>query len=175
MKKLKSKKGFTLIEMMACILTLVLIVLICTTGTNMAMKSYNESLFETNSQMLESTINTALGDVLRYASNVTESTVGGVTTVKFTNTNYSLENGYIKIGMTEEDEGYLKLVVNDSGSADEKYLISKKSYAENLYILNFTLEYDATTGIFTGNYTIMSTIAAGMSRTVTFSYRSILA
>ena len=174
-RKLKSKQGFTLIEMIMCVITLVMIALICTTGMNIAMKSYNESLFETNSQMLQDTINTALSDLLRNASNVSVETSGGTEFVKFDNKAYGVNKGHLKLGTSTEDNGYIKVVVKDVSGSEEKYLVSRKTYAGNLCIGSFTLRFDSGTGTFTGEYTIVSTVLTGMSRTVQFSYRSIYA
>ena len=172
MKKIKSKKGFTLIEMLACTLTLMLIVLICTTGMNMAMKSYRESLFETNSQMLESTLNTAISDVLRYAYNVTCDPDAPEVVTGFTNqSTTNMENGMIIIGDDEgEDLGFFKLKLS-SATDEEKYLISRKAYAESMTVANFQLTYDSATHVFNGRYTIISNIG-GDTREVTFSYRT---
>ena len=57
MRKIKNKKGFTLVEMLVCVVTLLLIGMIVSAGTNLAMFSLRESTFESNSQMLESTLN----------------------------------------------------------------------------------------------------------------------
>lgn len=164
MQRLKQKKGFTLVEMLVCILTLLMIMLICTTGMNMAFKSYHESLFESNSQMLESMLNTTLGDVLRYSENIVESN----DSIMFRNVDFGVEQGQIKLD--EAGKGYLVLATSD---AEETLLLSTKVYVDGLFVEDFRLDYDADSKIFTGGYTIGSTIVS-RKKEVLFKFKSIL-
>jgi len=84
MRKIRDKKGFTLIEMLACVVTLLLIGMIVSTGMNLATMSLRETTFESDSQMLESTLNMYIGDILRHATDVKEDATG----VTFTNDAY---------------------------------------------------------------------------------------
>jgi hypothetical protein len=52
-------------------------------------------------------------------------------------------------------------------------MVNTATYAKNLYLENFTLTYDASTGVFTGTYTIKSNAVASASKECTFSYRRI--
>ena len=162
MKKLKNKKGFTLIEMLACTVTLVLITLICTTGMNMATKSYNESMFESNSQKLEYMLNLSVGDILRYSHNITVN--GG--TITFTNEVYGVYDGGLKL----DGSGYFVLVKN---AAKEAFVIATANYVDGLYVGDFSLTYDSATNIYTGNYKIKSNLTS-QERLVEFTYKSIV-
>ena len=164
MKKLKSKKGFTLIEMLACTVTLVLITLICTTGMNMATKSYNESMFESNSQKLEYIVNLAMGDILRYSRDIT---VNGEE-ISFTNDVYGVSEGGLKL----DGDGYFVLVRNKELST-EAWLVSTMNYVDGIYITDFTLNCDTATGIYTGSYKIKSNLTS-QERLVEFTYKSIV-
>lgn len=164
MKKLKSKKGFTLIEMLACTVTLVLITLICTTGMNMATKSYNESMFESNSQKLEYIVNLAMGDILRYSRDITVD--GGE--ISFTNDVYGVSEGGLKL----DGDGYFVLVRNKELST-EAWLVSTMNYVDGIYITDFTLNYDTATCIYTGSYKIKSNLTS-QERLVEFTYKSIV-
>lgn len=163
MRRLKKKNGFTLLEMMACVVTLIMITLICTAGLNMSVKSYNESLFSSNSQMLESMLHTSIGDVLRYADTV--QTVGASGEVTFHNANFGVANAQFKLN----SNGYLVLT---NGGTDT-LLIGSKVYADGLYMDGFTLAYDDAAKIFTGSYTIKSTVVS-QTREVSFAFKSIL-
>lgn len=163
MKKLRCKKGYTLIEMIVCVLTLVMIALICTTGFDMAMKSYNESLFESHSQMLESTINTYIGDILRYSHNAKNNEDD---TVTFGNSVYGVEAASFKIN----EDGHFVFVMSPTS---EGLLLGANVYAENLYVADFWLTYDSAVCTYRGGYTIKSTVT-DKDRIVSFAYRSIV-
>jgi len=163
MKKFKGKKGFTLIEMTVCVLTLALVALICTTGYSIAMRSYNDSKFESNSQMLESMLNTSLGDVLRYAYDISDEG----TAVVFSNDSYGLLGG----GLTVKND---RLIYKDGDT--ENFLVSTYSYIDGLYIKDFDLNYtvnDEGKNIFEGSYTICSEFST-KEKVVTFRYISII-
>ena len=70
MMKQKRSKGFTLVEMLACVVTLILLGLTGSVALNMATQSYWASVFESDSQLLESTIDLYIGDILRYSNEV---------------------------------------------------------------------------------------------------------
>ena len=165
LKKLKSKKGFTLVEMMACVLTMTMIGLICTLGLNMATRSYNESLFESGSQMLESMVDTSLGDVLRYSYDVTVDGSNNVTGLS--NATFDVTHGTVKLNA----EGHLVLVKNAAGS--EVLLIGDNVYAEDMYLADLVITYDATNYVYTGHYTIKSKLT-DQEKTINFTYKSIL-
>ena len=167
LKKLKSKKGFTLVEMMACVLTMTMIGLICTLGLNMATRSYNESLFESGSQMLESMVDTSLGDVLRYSYDIDVAADGSKRVTELSNATFDVTHGTIKLNA----EGHLVLVKNAAGS--EVLLIGDNVYAEDMYLADLVITYDATNYVYTGHYTIKSKLT-DQEKTINFTYKSIL-
>lgn len=67
-KKLKSKRGFTLVELLASLMIVVMMSLMMSVGVSVGASVQRESAFVAQSDMLSSTINTALSDVLRYAT-----------------------------------------------------------------------------------------------------------
>ena len=67
-KKLKSNRGFTLVEMLVALAIVVMLSLMMSVGASVGAQVQRESTFVAESDVLASTINTALGDVLRYAS-----------------------------------------------------------------------------------------------------------
>lgn len=181
MKKMKDNKGFTLVEMLACVLTLLLICLICSTGMGISLKSYNNSLFESESQMLESTIDVLLGDVLRYAEDVKIKQPPEVEqpTVLFTNKFYQIYDKTFVIPTLGEANGGRILIQKPVmfGSPDSDppvVLVGETVYAKTLYVKDFQLAYNEATHVFTGSYIIKSTIVE-TERTCSFSYRTIAA
>lgn len=169
-KKLKNNKGFTFIEMLACVVTMLLISMICSVGLDMASKSYRESVFESNCQMLESTVDLQVGDILRFATSVQTDASGNVTT--FTNKTYRIEKGKLEVSPRSGDTGgYFMVYLKDSDTTGYMVL-NESAYADSMYIENFTLTYDESTGVFSGTYTIKSTQLGGLKRDCTYAYRT---
>ena len=166
MRKRRCQKGFTLIEMLACVVTLILIGLICTTGMNLASISLKETTFESDSQMLESTINMYLSDILRHATDVEVD--ANQTVVCFTNDTY-----YIDKGKLRADDGYLvfstKLSLDETKGA---MIVNESAYAGTLSIRDFVLKYDSEKGVFSGSYRITSS-EIERTKLCEFSYRTI--
>lgn len=169
MKKIKQNKGFTLVEMLACVVTLFLICMICSTGMNFALRSYQQSVYESDSQMLEATLNMYLCDVLRHATDIKVDASG---VPIFTNTAYGVYDG--KIGVPDEGashSGNFLVYENEGGSGD--MILSADAYSQTLYIDDFVLTYDESTGVFTGEYKIKSTLLSDVERVGEFVCRTI--
>lgn len=169
MKKLKSQKGFTLAEMLICVVTLLLLAGICTAGTNVAMNSYNHSLFESNSQMLESTLDMYLGDIIRHSTLELEtiSLENGNKKVKtITNPSCGMYEGWIDLS----SEGRIivhKTEVDTTGVM----LLNEKVYTKALKISNFELEYNEAGEYITGRFKVESTIVSGLAKECEFKHR----
>ena len=177
MKKLKNAKGFTLVETLTCMIILVILGGICSTGMNVAMKSYQETVFESNSQTLASSLELYMNDILRYATDVktdadAEAVEGYRPVEGFTNPAYQIYEGMIAVPSEGETEGKMVIYTRPEGeSARKQFLIvGEGMYAENMYIADFTLKYNATTQCFEGEYKIKSN---SMVRTYTFGCRTI--
>ena len=172
MKKLKSQKGFTLVEMLACVVTLILLAGICGAGTNIAMKSYNESLFESNSQMLESTWNMYPGDIIRHASMELQADADPASSENrkiksITNVSYGMYQG--KFSLTDG-----RIYIHKTGADAGMRLLSEKVYAQALKISDFELEYNETGEYVAGSYTIESTIISDLKRNCNFKYKVVI-
>ncbi len=179
MNKLKQKKGFTLVEMLMCMLILILLSGICNIGMTIAWSSYNSNVFESDSQMLASSVNTYLADVLRYASAVT--TVGdedgsdSKTVTAISNSSYSIQNGNIVVSARDYENntgGRFQIKKTEDDEAPV-FLIGESQYADNMYVESFELNYDADTGMFFGSYIIKSTIVNDIEKKHEFSYRRV--
>jgi len=110
MKKLSKKNGFTLIEMLACTVTLVLVATTCATCMQVAVKSYQTSLYESNSQMLEATLSLYMKDILRFASGVEldkkeEDGVDIYEVAALNNPSYQMVGGMLAVADSGEEEG----------------------------------------------------------------------
>lgn len=168
MKKIKDKKGFSLVEMLVCVLTLLLVGAICTTGTGISIKSYQESRFESDSQMLKNMVETVLSDMFRYATDI--KVENGVVT--FTNPDYGMADGVIKIEAMGAG-GEKRFVLLKNPTATPELMLGNSIYAENLEVADLILNYDATTNVFSGSYRIKSTIMNDAEKNCEFTYRSI--
>lgn len=169
MKKLKSKKGFTLLEMLACIITLLLLSGICTMGTDLAVDSYNRSMFETDSQTLQNTLDMYLGDILRHSTLELEEGIFVSATKRdiksITNMSYGIYQGKIAV---KDGRFYIyKTPADEEGVL----LLSEKIYTKTLKITGFSLEYNEAGQYVTGSYTIKSTILEDKSVECDFTYR----
>lgn len=165
MKKLKNQKGFTLTEMLSCVLALLLLTSICTMGTELALNSYNRSMFESNSQMLESTLNTYLGDIVRHATFELDDEKKVKT---ITNSMYKMKKG--RIGVS--DEGRIYIYKNESDTTGV-LLLNENVYTKTLKVSKIELQYkvDDNGQYITVLYTIESNVVDGLTKECDFEYR----
>lgn len=171
MRKLREKKGFTLIEMLACVVTLFLIGMIVSTGMNLATMTLREITFESDSQMLKSTMDMYIGDILRHAKDVKEDATG----ITFTNDAYYIDQGSFHIDLDVSDisgAGYLMCSSTLSDDPKGIMIANKGTYAGSLFIKDFVLDFDESKGVFHGSYTIVSS-ATNTTKICEFSYRTI--
>lgn len=156
MKKLINRSGFTLIEIMAALLILVILVVAMGTCMNGGMKVYKDATFEADSGSMAGIINTSLGDILRYSENIrinqgtlsnpsagfvdsdggyiTKESVGFV----FTNFEYGVQNAYFYLSQTGEEEGILQIKSLNNDKKPE--LVNTGAYP-NLRITDFDITY----------------------------------
>lgn len=153
MKKLQCRSGMTLMEMLASLLILTLLVTAMGTSMESTRRIYREAAFETDSAALASIVNTALGDVLRYAEDIrppeavdaagnpVDAGVGFV----FTNRDYGLHDVYFQTRTGDDDTGgilTLRSLRLEEGTQriQETELVNSGAYP-NLEITNFTATY----------------------------------
>ena len=146
MMKLRNKAGFTLMEMMVSVFILVLIVSAMGTGMDAGLSVYADATFESHSATLSGIINTAMGDMLRYAEDIKAVEEGaaeeGIDFV-FTNREYGVANAYFYISGDEENgAGTLYLKNTRNGNTDTVDLVSSGAYP-NLGIQNLKVHYVA--------------------------------
>ncbi len=179
MHKLKSKAGLSLLEMLLALMILVFLVLGMGVGMDAGSRIYRESWFENESASLAGILNTALGDILRYSTDVkgdpdqcgnpshvvpldeeemeileqrNDVDVGFV----FTSMDYGVQDAYFRISQ----KGALTLESLRNESWME--LVNSGAYP-NLEVADFTVKYTAriAPGVYGGyfeiNYTIYST------------------
>lgn len=170
-----------MVEMLACTVTLVLLSGICSMGINFALKCYQQSVFESESQMLKSTLDLTINDILRYATDVESENAadenGVITVTGFTSSMYQITGGMIVVpadGDYKEKFVIYNLPEGHTGKKDY-LLVGNQVYGDNLYIESdsFKLEYNTATGCFNGTYTIKSTVVENAEKVCTFTCRTI--
>ena len=136
-RKLKSKAGLTLMEMMAALLVMVLLVMGMGTGMDAGMRVYEESKFETDSAALADILNTSISDLLRYAEDIKLSTAtpDGIDFV-FTNAEFGVLDGYFI--MSENATIQLRNLKDEQETAIE--LVNLGAYPK-LKIEDFKVSY----------------------------------
>lgn len=87
--------GFTLVEMLAAIVVLVLVSSVVAVGISTGLKVYEQSKFVSESDLLASTINEALADPCRFYNPDTDSIKYNGNTIY--NPSLKLSNGQIKV------------------------------------------------------------------------------
>lgn len=190
--KLHSKNGMTLTELLVTMLILVMMTATVTLGTRAGMRVYRTSRFISEVQLISETIDNALSDVLRFASNPVK-TDGNV--VHFDQTGYGLYNenpGTLKVA---NGIFYLTKTTDTSREATNKdalRLLSIGAYADLWVVPVDTVlsgdkltvnetTYDAASerfypltwknGVFSGSYKLYDPQYHHLSEPFSFSYR----
>lgn len=137
MKKIHDDKGFTLVEMLAAALLLVLLCLMLSTGLNMALKSYRTMRAESETQVLLSTLTDALADDLRFARYVKADEDGKLISYD--------SDSYNKNAKLTLSEGQLL--------ANNMRVLPPGAYGNGAYVVD-KLDIKYTDGVFTIDLTV---------------------
>jgi len=193
MKKMRSKAGFTLMELLVSLLILVMLVMGIGVGMDAGMRIYQEATFEADSATLAGILNTNLGDILRYSQNVREnddtfrdaegnilrkSEVGFV----FTNLEYGIQDAYFHTPVLDDNSSMGVLQMKNLKNLSVVELVNAGAYP-NLVISNFRITYVAPGatvggevvrgGYFNITYTIFNETNTDLSRDVAYIVRMI--
>lgn len=164
----RGKKGFTLTETLAAVLIVTLLTAVLAAGASAAVGIHGDALFASRGDLLAATLNTALGDVLHYAVDITEGDPPA-----FQNAQYGLagERGSLLAGEDPEGPLYGQLYLSNAalagGGTGPLPLVGGGAYS-GLRVEGFTLTYDGE--LFTGGYTITD---GAHTRPVTFTIRPV--
>lgn len=165
-KKCLNKGGFSLFESMVALLIISILTIGITTAVNAAASIYKKSLFVSEGEVLAATIDTALSDVLRFSSSVSEEDGK----IQITNENYSVVKGHFVL---KKGWLYLNLTDEKADSADDAplvALINGGTYT-SMKIDSFTLNYKD--GVFSGSYVIQSKDDSNLRKNYTFIFRTL--
>ena len=133
-KKLSDKRGFSLGELLAATVILLLASQVMTQGMAFATRMYNESLTRSHAKQLCSTLTNVIEKELRYTTSVNASSDG--TVLKYFSPTYgktesafaAIDENENKIDGTAEGEIAVQLTAED-GSRYWQKLISSASYS----------------------------------------------
>lgn len=144
MKKLKSKNGFTFVEMYASILILGFLAILIGVGTKAALTVYEQSTTYSESNTLCSTLLFSVENELRYASSIedTNGVIDSFTSASYgSGTSFKVKDGKIKISSSAGDISVVGDKVYTSNLAVDKLQIKKgdKVDAGQMIEINITL------------------------------------
>ena len=164
--KLNNEKGFTLVESLAAVLALTLLAAILAVCLSAATQVFKKSVFVSESEILAASLNTEFSNILRYS----KGSIDDNSAVRFTNASYMAEDAYFVV----DDYVYLhEDAIEGTQDATSVNLVNRGAYT-SLVIKDFYLEYNTTTHIFTGNYTIQMKDDPSLSKDVIFSFKSLV-
>lgn len=174
-KKLNEKAGFTLVEMLAATVILILLTMMLGTGLNMTMNSYRKIIAQSEVDLLLSTTMDALADDLRFAQDVEEfdDTDDHVSYVPFTYVSDSFKgkihleldgetgqimarNTDLEFGDTIDGKIFLSTGAYGVGEPDKEraYRVSVMRITPDIYVDSDT---NTKTGIFTIHLEVQAT------------------
>jgi len=151
MKKLQNNKGLTLVEMLCALLILVFVVVGMGITMDAGMNIYQDATFESESASLAGILNTSVGDILRYAEDITvnqgylngpngtlvaKADVGFV----FTSMDYGIQDAYFYTPVQEGNVSMGVLQMKNLRNTDIVELVNTGAYPD-LAISNFKLTY----------------------------------
>ena len=163
MKK-RWKAGFTAVEMLVVVLIVSLLTAGIITVSGAAVNVRSNELFASESEELAMTLNTALGDMLHYATGV--KTDEGNQVVGLTNLNYGIKNGSF---LLKNGQLYLNTTAATAENNRTLPLVSAGTYT-NMKLESFRITYKETENLFEGSYEIKGP-RDNQKKTIDFVFR----
>lgn len=148
MKKLRSRSGMTLTEMLCALVVLMLISALLVVGVRFGVQTYRTSMADSQAQVLCSTVTAAIEDKLRYCGSV--STVDGKLFIQgIGSVSGNDDGGFFSV----DTDGQIVL-----DTAGEKKLLGAKSYPRGLKIGDdLSVTFEETRGIFHVKFKVTDT------------------
>ncbi len=154
MKKLRSRSGMTLTEMLCALVVLMLISALLAVGVRFGVQTYRTSMADSQAQVLCSTVTAAIEDKLRYCGSVSKENgklfIQGIGSVSGNG-----DGGFFSVN----DDG--QIVLDAADETGEKKLLGSKSYPRGLKIAKIAeddlITFDQTSGIFHVKFKVTDT------------------
>lgn len=154
MKKLRSRSGMTLTEMLCALVVLMLISALLAVGVRFGVQTYRTSMADSQAQVLCSTVTAAIEDKLRYCGAVSTEENGKLFIQGIGSVSGNDDGGFFSVN----DDGQIVLDVRDE--TGEKKLLGAKSYPRGLKIAgndDFKITFDQASGIFHVKFKVTDT------------------
>ncbi len=168
MKRQRNRRGFTLAETLAALVIVVLLAMSVQMGTMTALRTRTASRFQSESEILAATLNSALGDMLHYATCARYDGAGG--TVYLNNPGYGIVNGQI---LDRGGRLYVNATANISVDSEDATLLTLTGAGAytDLTVSDFQIAYLWPDCMFTGSYVIHGPEQA--EKEIQFAFRAI--
>ena len=168
MKRQRNKRGFTLAETLAALVVVVLLAMSVQIGTMTALRTRTASRFQSESEILATTLNSALGDMLHYAT--CAKYIATQELLYINNPGYGIVNGQFVV---KNGQLYVNVTTNfsaDSADATLLTLTGAGAYTD-LTVSDFKIEYLWLDCMFTGSYVIHGPEQA--EKKIEFAFRAL--
>lgn len=156
-KKLNAQKGFSLGELMAATIILLLASQVLAQGMAFAVRMYNQTLTKSHGKQLCSTLTATIETELRYTTTITTDSNGNLRTY-FSPSYGQTQSGFLSIDKddTITDKGEIAIKATDAdGKNYIQRLLSSASYSSyNLKAKVDKVQYDTSAGLFHVTLTI---------------------
>lgn len=168
MKRQRNRRGFTLAETLAALVIVVLLAMSVQMGTMTALRTRTASRFQSESEILAATLNSALGDMLHYATCAKYIATSGL--VYINNPGYGIVNGQI---LAKDGRLYVNATTGLSASDPNATLLTLTGAGAytDLTVSGFKMLYDKDNCLFYGSYEINGPEQA--KKTIDFAFRSL--
>ena len=168
MKRQRNRRGFTLAETLAALVIVVLLAMSVQMGTMTALRTRTASRFQSESEILAATLNSALGDMLHYATCAKYIATSGL--VYINNPGYGIVNGQI---LAKDGRLYVNVTTGLSASDPNATLLTLTGAGAytDLTVSGFQMLYDKDNCLFYGSYEINGPEQA--KKTIDFAFRSL--
>ncbi|GEM_PF-3598253 len=172
---LRSNSGFTLVEMLAATLVLGLLTSMVAMGVTLGMKAYQRSSFESEAQILASTLDASLSDPLRFST--AQATDNNSFAYQVTYRNNTITNVQLTTHEVPRADGKKVNVLAFESESGQYYDITNAGAYTNCTITEATMTFtpdepstiDPATTVMV-KFTITSTIDSSLSKDYTFTY-----
>lgn len=151
MKRQRNRRGFTLAETLAALVIVVLLAMSVQMGTMTALRTRTASRFQSESEILAATLNSALGDMLHYATCAKYIATSGL--VYINNPGYGIVNGQI---LTKDGRLYVNATTGLSASDPNATLLTLTGAGAytDLTVDSLEMSYSWQDCLFSGSYVI---------------------
>ena len=157
-KRMDSRAGFTLMELLCAVLILAMIAWTVVTGVSIGAKTLDRNRYFAGSRSYEDLLRIALEDLLHYA----EGTCEGGTAV------FSCPGRGITEGVLELENGVLLCTDRITG---ESFPLPGPGLFPELELVGFSIAYEPDSGVFSGSFTLRGG-GEQMERTAEFAIRT---